>query len=317
VAIVEYFSLPGRLVIFVVERGRVTAVQEPSDRATLERDCARFGSALANAEAEAPALGRRLHDRLIAPVVPLLAGKQTLVIVAGPPLASTPFAALSDGSGEYLVQHYSIVIAPSAAVYARLGSRKPGPGARHLLVLSNPAVEGRERLPDAQREAEKAATAYESVTPLTGEGATAAAFREAAPAADVIHLATHGVVPEDARGHAAPLLADGRLDVPAIASMHLTRTAVVVVAACSSARGPVRPEGTISVARAFLAAGVPSVIATLWDVGDRDSAEFFPRLHSYLAQGLAPAEALRATQMDAIQRREPPALWAAVQVIGK
>ena len=95
-------------------------------------------------------------------------------------------------------------------------------------------------------------------------------------------------------------------------------TRVVVLAACSSARGEERAgEGGISVARAFLAAGVPNVIATLWPIDDAAAADFFPRVHRHLAAGVAPAEALRAAQLECIQRREAPlGIWAAVQILG-
>jgi CHAT domain-containing protein len=71
------------------------------------------------------------------------------------------------------------------------------------------------------------------------------------------------------------------------------------------------------VARAFLVAGVPSVVATLWPIEDTPSAEFFPRFHHYLMRGLPPAEALRAVQMEWIRRHDgSPGVWAAVQIVG-
>jgi CHAT domain-containing protein len=71
------------------------------------------------------------------------------------------------------------------------------------------------------------------------------------------------------------------------------------------------------VARAFLVAGVPSVIATLSDVEDRGVAPFFVELHRRLASGLEPAEALRATQLEWIRRGSPDGdLWASVESIG-
>jgi CHAT domain-containing protein len=134
--------------------------------------------------------------------------------------------------------------------------------------------------------------------------------------ASVVHLAMHGDVPQDGKGQAALLFSNGRLDIGSIASLRLPSTDTVVVAACSSARGALLPEGTMSVARAFLAAGVPSVVATLWDIGDSDSAKFFLRLHVHLGRGLSGPEALRAAQIEAIQRRDPARVWAAMQSIG-
>jgi CHAT domain-containing protein len=58
-------------------------------------------------------------------------------------------------------------------------------------------------------------------------------------------------------------------------------------------------------------------VATLWPIDDDAAAEFFPRLHHYLLGGLSPADAVRATQLEWIRKRNaPPGLWAAVQTIG-
>ncbi|MGA8807631.1 MAG: CHAT domain-containing protein, partial [Thermoanaerobaculia bacterium] len=88
---------------------------------------------------------------------------------------------------------------------------------------------------------------------------------------------------------------------------------------CGTARGRQRPGRTsISVARAFLTAGVPSVAATLWSIDDTLAAEFFPRFHTFLAQRRSPADALRKTQIEWIHRPDPPPrMWAAVQIIGR
>jgi len=109
-----------------------------------------------------------------------------------------------------------------------------------------------------------------------------------------------------------------RVGVAEIARLRLRPSSVVVLAGCSTARGERRAsEGVISVAHGFLAAGAPSVIATLWPINDQAASVFFPRLHKRLAEGFSPAEALRQTQLESIRRGDVPAsLWAAVQDIG-
>ncbi len=147
------------------------------------------------------------------------------------------------------------------------------------------------------------------------------AFRTGARDADIIHFVGHAATDETL---GAALLAsssdesDARLDVHDIAASPFTRTRVVVLAACSTAEGEERgPEGSISVARAFLTAGVPSVVATLWPIDDRTSADFFPRVHHHLARGAPAAEALRLAQLESIRKGDvPPFMWAAVQIIG-
>jgi CHAT domain-containing protein len=139
---------------------------------------------------------------------------------------------------------------------------------------------------------------------------------------DVVHFVGHAVDP-DAGGPAALVTSrrtsiDEQLDVREIAAMQLRGVGVVVLAACGTATGHGRSgESSISLARAFLAAGVPTAVATLWTIEDGPAAEFFPRLHHHLVRGLSPAEALRATQIEWLHRSDvSPATWAAVQIIG-
>jgi CHAT domain-containing protein len=182
------------------------------------------------------------------------------------------------------------------------------------------AAAGNLRFADA--EAKRILRNYRTALRIDEESSQWDELTERAPAVDVIHFGGHAV--GDPRGYEPASLVlreDGeerRVGVAEIAKLRLDRTAVVVLAGCGTASGQRRAaEGVISVAHGFLSAGVPSAVATLWPISDESAALFFPRLHEKLAAGLAPAEALREVQLDAIRRGDIPAsLWAAVQVIG-
>ena len=67
---------------------------------------------------------------------------------------------------------------------------------------------------------------------------------------------------------------------------------MVVLSACDTADGRSRSEGVISVARAFMKAGVPTVIATLWSVEDSAGRTMFARFHSGFLDTSDPARVL-------------------------
>ncbi|HEV7486703.1 MAG TPA: CHAT domain-containing protein [Thermoanaerobaculia bacterium] len=317
-AIVEYVPFRDRLVILVARRDGVHVFEQHVSRAELERDAAMFSAAVADGSPQAHGLAAVLHRKLIEPIESELTGREMLVVIPGASLASLPFAALENSSGAFLVERYTLVTAPSAAVYQRLSIRNVPPGAtRRLLVVANPITDSNsEPLPETEREAKTIAAIYQRPSVLLRENATAAAFCRDAANADVIHFATHGVAPMSGRMKPALLLAGSRLDSGQIEALRLPHTSVALLAACSSARGPIRSEGTISVSRAFLVAGVPSVIATLWSIDDAEAARFFPVVHKYLVRGISPARSLRDAQVDAIRNGVPASLWAAVQCIG-
>jgi len=58
----------------------------------------------------------------------------------------------------------------------------------------------------------------------------------------------------------------------------------------------------MSVARAFFAAGVPVVVASLWTVRD-DVGAFMTGFHQRLASGQDAATALRASQLELLNSR--------------
>ena len=302
-SLIEYFPLADRLVIFAVHAGVIHVAEAAIDRATLEKKSDAFRGALAAGSPQHHALGQSLYARLVAPVEREIGSSKTLVFVAGPGFPHIPFAALQTASG-YLIERYDLVIAPSAGVYAKLAARNAS-SSQSVLVLANPSTQ----LIGAEAEAERVSQLYAHSHQLLRGDANVRAYRRYAPSADIIHLATHGDGGE-------LLLTDGRLDSQTIASIALPRTRVVVLAACDSARGPERAEGTISAARGFLAAGVPAVIATIWPIDDGASARFFPRVHRELARGAGAAAAVRDAQRESIERKESPAVWAAVECIG-
>jgi CHAT domain-containing protein len=90
---------------------------------------------------------------------------------------------------------------------------------------------------------------------------------------------------------------------------------VVVLAACRTAAGAVsRVEGALSLGRPFLAAGVPNVVASLWDIDDAVSRRFFVSFHRSLLEEGDPLLALRNAQIAFIHGDDTslahPASWA-------
>ena len=323
--VIEYVSLPATLMIFVVKGDDIHVVQQPVSRAELAAAADSLTrSAVANNGIRFRRHASAMHARLLAPIAKHVAVARTLVFVPDTTLSSVPFAALIDASGRYVVEQHTVVTSPSAKVFSHLSARRmPDDRDLQLLVMAGPSAANGELAPltATAGELEAVASMYAGTVRLGENGGDPAVFAARAAGADVIHFGGHADA--DNPGGAALLTVrgkggDDRLDVREIAGMRLRQTRTVVLAACGTARGQTRPgEGTISVARAFLAAGVPSVVATLWPIEDTPAAAFFPRLHEHLARGVAPADALRAAQLEWIRRKDaPPGMWAAVQLIG-
>lgn len=323
--VVEYAALPSTLVIFAADRTGVHAVRTDVGRDALAADAGAFTAALeGNASAEAKRLAASLYEHLIGPIEARIARAATVVFVPDGVTSTIPFGALIDARGDYLLQHHAVVVAPSSAAFLAADERRRRASAPRsvLLVTASASTADAGSLHFVETEAKRILRNYRAAVRIDEDSAQLEELMKRAPFADVIHFGGHAV--GDARGYepASIVLRDHgeerRVGVAEIARLHLDRTAVVVLAGCSTARGQRRSaEGVISVAHGFLSAGVPSAVATLWPISDEAAARFFPRLHEKLAAGMAPAEALRETQLESIRRADvPPSLWAAVQDIG-
>jgi CHAT domain-containing protein/Tfp pilus assembly protein PilF len=96
---------------------------------------------------------------------------------------------------------------------------------------------------------------------------------------------------------------------------------LVVLSACQTALGKeVRGEGLIGLTRGFMYAGAPRVVASLWRVDDRATAELMKRFYQgMLKEGLRPAAALRAAQVSMLKEKRwsAPHYWAAFTIQGE
>jgi CHAT domain-containing protein len=92
---------------------------------------------------------------------------------------------------------------------------------------------------------------------------------------------------------------------------------LVTLSACHSAEGmPLAGEGLIGLTRAFQYAGARSVLASLWNVGDKSTVKFMRHFYGLLQQGVAKDEALRSAQVASIRAGRHPVRWAAFQLYG-
>jgi CHAT domain-containing protein len=137
----------------------------------------------------------------------------------------------------------------------------------------------------------------------------------------LLHIAAHGVIDEANPDRAGLLLAadsteDGILQVRELSDLRLDGQ-VVVLSSCRSAGGALLGgEGPMGLARAFLASGAGSVVASLWPVRDADAFTFFSKFYSALAEGESVSAALARAQRERRASGAPAEAWAGFVVYG-
>jgi len=145
----------------------------------------------------------------------------------------------------------------------------------------------------------------------------------------VVHLATHGILDSQRPELSGLVLSlvdpegrrvDGFLQLTDIYNLKL-RADLVVLSACQTALGKdIRGEGLVGMTRAFMYAGTPRVIASLWEVPNRATTELMKRFYRhFLVEELSPAAALRAAQAEirSIPRWSAPFFWAGFVLQGE
>jgi len=96
---------------------------------------------------------------------------------------------------------------------------------------------------------------------------------------------------------------------------------LVVLSACQTALGKeVLGEGLVGLARGFMLAGSPRVVASLWQVSDQATAEFMKGFYTAMVKEKLPASAaLRVAQLE--MRRQSrwvrPYYWAGFVLQGE
>jgi CHAT domain-containing protein/tetratricopeptide (TPR) repeat protein len=257
---------------------------------------------------------RALYDLLIKPVrssLPRTRGA-LLTIVPHGPLGALAFAGLQDERGRYLLEDYAIHYAPSGTTLQfTAGRRRDGARTGNVLMVTDPLPPTLSnldrplpRLPGARAEGRAIASLLPRarLTRFEGDGARESAVRDASAGKAVLHFATHAIVRDD--DPFASFLAltrsgnedDGLLTAQEIYRLKLDAD-LVVLSACRSAEGRVTGDGIATFARAFIYAGAPSIVASLWDVADEPTNRLLPEFYRRWLRGTSKAGALRAAQL--------------------
>jgi CHAT domain-containing protein len=173
----------------------------------------------------------------------------------------------------------------------------------------------------AEREAKEIAAVYPKSSILLREQATKAKAISLSPDSDILHFAVHAEFNQEDPMSSALLLAkgqdaDGKLKAGEIFGLNLHAN-LVVLSACETGLGKIsNGDEIVGLTRAFIYAGTPSVITTLWKVNDRASFELMKEFYANLKTSKKSA-ALRQAQLKTMKEFPQPFFWAAYGLTGE
>jgi len=290
-----------------------------------------------NPQPEAPKARplQQIYNLLIAPIAADLPGDPDRVVtfVLQDWLFMVPFGALQDSKGHYLIEQHSMSAVPSLGIldltHQELAAGRQGKG---VLVVGNPTMpslsagpsepaQPLNSLPGAEVEARAVALRFHA-TPLVGAAASKGEVLQRLPNAALVHLATHGLLDQTTGGYQSALALapkngdSGFLTTLEIENLKLNAD-LVVLSACDTGRGSISGDGILGLSRAFLTAGTPSLLVSLWSIADSPTAYLMDRFYQRLQQGQNKAQSLRGSMLDTMQKHPAPGDWAAFTLLGE
>jgi CHAT domain-containing protein/predicted negative regulator of RcsB-dependent stress response len=303
-----------------VEAWTITAGQTkshwiPISRHVLEESVKRFTEMCSTGSSsldELHALGRKLYSILIAPVLQD-SPPQTLVIETDRTLQNLPMEALRSPDGRYVIDKFPVLYSPGVLVERTL--RKPVPFHRSAVLLQ---LQGSGYVPD--REAFRAAIGrfFPRNQTIEGERSSLPEIQAALAASDVFNFIGHGkengmMTALRVKDQPEELLLRAG-DIP----RSVRRLELATLAACST--GISDENGlldTENLANSFLAAGVPSVIASRWAVVSDSTQTLMRAFYENFSRGAPATSALQKAQKELLITQDHPYYWAGLYLAGR
>jgi len=260
----------------------------------------------------------------------------------------------------YLVERYAISYSPSASILdPKLRKKEKMTPEGKLLAFGNPdfgkfsqkgfgavmdttaeslrlniASGGRipevlSPLPKSEEEIDGIASIMQPSLTYKGANAKEKYFKQKAGGYPFLHLSSHGFADENQPMYSYIVFAqdgdpkeDGFLYAYEVFNLKLNAE-LVTLSACETGLGKLsRGEGLMGLTRAFLYAGTPSLLVSLWSV-DESTSRIMQYFYQNLKNGMAKAEALRQAKVKLIKTREGgisfshPFLWAPFVLVGE
>jgi len=336
--LVEYRVLEDQVLCWVVRREGVRLHTIALGRAAVHSLVARLHAIITQGRPEGELLENlaALHSALLVSARRDLRPGDELIFIPDRSLSSVPFSSLWDAKARrFLMEDFAVGIAPSADLYVSAVAHDRELRAlipQTALVVRNPSYR-RELFTDlaplagAEDEGAGVAALYPDTELLSGIAATKDRVVNSFGRHAVVHFSGHSVaLGENQLVSVIPLAPAGEADSGILYAYELLgrsfpRTRLVVLASCATVGEPGPDFERISgFVRPLLGDGVPAVIASLWPVDDRATAELLGRFHQRFRAGDDAPHALRSAQLAMLHRRPEKlamsALWAGFEVFG-
>jgi CHAT domain-containing protein len=258
------------------------------------------------------------HSWFVSPVESDLE-TDNLGIIGDGAIQYLPFAAVSKNGKSFFNEKFNLFYLPRLEMISILGG-KGGRDMKKLLVVAPGGITGLPFLENSDKEVKNIDKFYK-LKKLTGPNATKKNFLEVADKHQIVHMIAHALCDKQVPKLSYIMLTpdtdkDGSLWVEDVSGSRLKNIDLVVLSACETkVCGDYRADEINTLNDAFIAAGIPTVIASLWAVDDLATSLFMSSFYRHLKR-MSKAAALAAAQTEIRSKYPHPYYWAAFVLTG-
>jgi CHAT domain-containing protein len=285
-------------------------------------------TSLADPVTSASSPGDEIYAKLIAPVADGIRSGSRVVIVPDGALTRINFESLPvpGPTRHYWIEDVEVAVAPSLGTLSARAAQPRGRKQSESVLLIGDPVSADPSFPQlryASAEMSAVSKAFAGRAAVyRADQATPSRYRDAMPEQfGVVHFTAHAAANAESPLDSAVILSkDGtgyKLYARDVAEQPLSAELVTISACRSAGERTYAGEGLVGFAWAFLRAGAQRVIAGLWDVDDRSTADLMGHVYAEIADGQTPSAALRNAKLAMIARggaAAKPYYWAPFQL---
>jgi len=336
-ALISFYNTVEKIEVFVLTKSSLHHIELDSGE-EIRRNIYSWIQILQSVESgrhiNADGLKENLYSQFMKPVIGLAGEKEDWIIIPDGPLFLLPIESLpGDKEGRLILENHSVSYEFSARFIIENNKYSNSRGLQKPVLSFAPfSQRGADLKSEGMGWLEKLPFSKDEIAGLKGkrfedQQAVKKEFINNLNHYPVIHLATHAITDLDnpsasyiAFFPATGIRSEDFLFLDEIYSLRLDSCQMIVISACETGRGElVKNEGVMSFARAFLYAGCPSTINTLWKADDRSTSEIFRLFYKYLEEGYSKSRSLQKAKLDFIRNNpvnRDPSFWSHIILTG-
>jgi CHAT domain-containing protein len=320
VQMIAYYVLPEQTIVWSISKQKVTVRSISINKDSLMKLVRQFRHSIESRANKYVVnnLSRELYNILLKDIV--APESVELVIVPHDFLHYLPFQALVTQDDKYMIEKYPINYLSSASLLQYVVEKRKE-AKESLLAFGNPTLgSASEDLVFAEREVNDISAYFPKSEIYIKKAATRGKLRQRSADFSVLHFATHGQLNDANPMESSLRLAldgtdSGRLTTRDIFNLDL-KASLVVLSSCETALGTIASgDEVIGFTRAFIYAGAPSVVTTLWEINDQTTSLLMQDFYKNLMTRNK-SEALRISQINLMKKYPHPYYWSPFMLSG-